>query len=356
MLALWGCGASSTFECADSAQCRIGTGIGTCQPTGFCSFVDASCATGQRYDPTAGGGLGGACVTTGDQDTDGDGVRDDVDNCPAISNEGQLDTDTDGRGDACDNCVEVANPAQADEDGDALGDACDNCPDLKNADQADQDGDRVGDRCDPHVSTTGDTIVLFLPFNDPSEVAGWHQGGTGASFAVEGGQLVQKGQSDLAIYWTDSVGAPPATTYLTTHVTYGAVDPMFSIRGAAVLSALTRSTTMADFGTALGCGVVMESNAPTRSNDAGVYFDGTGCELTKTVSDNPPLAAGDAMTYQAHVGTSSVAQPTTCSFPDEAVTGATRTYMHAGAGLSGAGAGLATWGTTAAFDYLIVIN
>ena len=35
-------------------------------------------------------------------DSDGDGVLDDADNCPAVSNEDQTDTDSDGQGDACD--------------------------------------------------------------------------------------------------------------------------------------------------------------------------------------------------------------------------------------------------------------
>ena len=35
-------------------------------------------------------------------DTDGDGIPDAQDNCPAVSNANQLDTDGDGIGDACD--------------------------------------------------------------------------------------------------------------------------------------------------------------------------------------------------------------------------------------------------------------
>ena len=62
---------------------------------------------------------GGGCV-----DTDGDGVCDSEDNCPANPNPNQEDTDKDGVGDACDNCRDVANPGQEDSDKDGVGDAC----------------------------------------------------------------------------------------------------------------------------------------------------------------------------------------------------------------------------------------
>lgn len=42
-------------------------------------------------------------------DTDGDGVPDALDICPAKPNADQLDTDGDGVGDACDNCPKIAN-------------------------------------------------------------------------------------------------------------------------------------------------------------------------------------------------------------------------------------------------------
>jgi N-acetylneuraminic acid mutarotase len=61
-------------------------------------------------------------------DTDGDGVCDASDNCPAVVNPDQADQDGDGVGDGCDNCPAVANPDQADFDGDGVGDICDNHP------------------------------------------------------------------------------------------------------------------------------------------------------------------------------------------------------------------------------------
>lgn len=97
-------------------------------------------------------------------DDDGDGVRDDWDNCPDIPNPGQEDFDSDGVGDACDNCTFESNPGQEDTDGDSsfagappywLGDECDNCPTNWNYDQANNDFDDWGDVCDPDDDNDG---------------------------------------------------------------------------------------------------------------------------------------------------------------------------------------------------------
>ncbi len=85
---------------------------------------------------------GGGTVSVIENDTDGDGLGDSVDNCPDTSNPGQEnnvhpgtaegdhceDPDTDLVPDIDDNCPDTPNPAQADSDGDGIGDACDTCP------------------------------------------------------------------------------------------------------------------------------------------------------------------------------------------------------------------------------------
>jgi hypothetical protein len=81
-------------------------------------------------------------------DADLDGVCDDDDNCPQISNPGQEDGDSDGAGDLCDNCPGTSNPGQEDGDSDGAGDLCDNCPVTSNPGQEDGDSDDVGDACD----------------------------------------------------------------------------------------------------------------------------------------------------------------------------------------------------------------
>lgn len=78
-------------------------------------------------------------------DTDGDGVIDDCDNCPATVNANQLDADLDEVGSACDNCPAVFNPDQNDGDGDGLGDACDDDDDNENGNDNDnQNGNDNG--------------------------------------------------------------------------------------------------------------------------------------------------------------------------------------------------------------------
>lgn len=66
-----GCKGAPAFVCESSDECNPG---GTCEGTGFCSFPDEACASGDRYGGYAGDGLSNTCV--GETGADG---RPDVD-------------------------------------------------------------------------------------------------------------------------------------------------------------------------------------------------------------------------------------------------------------------------------------
>jgi MYXO-CTERM domain-containing protein len=96
-----------------------GSGTGTGQP-GECAGGD--CGTPNNNGGGCGCGCGGSILVnytdigaTYEQsdDSDHDGIDDDLDNCPFTPNPDQLDTDGDGVGDVCDNCVDTANQNQA---------------------------------------------------------------------------------------------------------------------------------------------------------------------------------------------------------------------------------------------------
>ena len=95
-------------------------------------------------------------------DADGDGIPDDVDNCPAIANADQTDTDGDGTGDACD----------SDDDGDGVADDADNCPLTANADQLDTDSDGQGNACDSDDDGDGDPDTTDCAPLDPAVHSG----------------------------------------------------------------------------------------------------------------------------------------------------------------------------------------
>jgi hypothetical protein len=79
--------------------------------------------------------------TSGGNDEDEDGVPDEEDNCPSVTNLDQADTDGDDMGDACDE----------DDDNDDIPDDVDNCPIVSNPNQEDIDEDGIGDACDDEI-------------------------------------------------------------------------------------------------------------------------------------------------------------------------------------------------------------
>ncbi|HEY0251202.1 MAG TPA: thrombospondin type 3 repeat-containing protein, partial [Kofleriaceae bacterium] len=243
--------------------------------------------------------------------------------------------------DNLDNCPAIANADQADEDKDAIGNACDNCPHIANQPQLDEDGDGVGDPCDPRP-TEEDHIVFFLPFDAVSEIAAWNSGGTGANFLVANSQLQQVGTSDLAVLWNNDLAS--TNVYVTTHVSYGPLEPQFERRGVFVMSLFGRDPDMpSDFGVGLGCGEIQRLGT---SEYADISFAAGAYSYVK-LDSGVTLTQGHAATYTV----SNDGTTTTCSFPD-----VTKTYTHAGADTMKTGVNLGVFGTTATFDYLIGID
>jgi hypothetical protein len=115
-------------------------------------------------DDNEGDGIGDACDTDDDNDTN----PDTSDNCPLVANQNQTNSDADSYGNACDNCPVDTNQNQADNDSDNIGDVCDpdddndglpdtvdNCPLVTNTNQNDYDGDGLGDLCDLDADDDG---------------------------------------------------------------------------------------------------------------------------------------------------------------------------------------------------------
>jgi large repetitive protein len=137
-------------------------------------------------------------------DDDGDGVPNAMDNCPKVFNPPfdlnttQDDANGDGIGDACDPnpCTKGAeNVCIGDSDGDGVKDDKDNCLDIKNTDQKDSDMDGKGDACDacPTDSNPGTmacppppTVTLTIPeIRDPASSKRPTTGTTGAPWKIE---------------------------------------------------------------------------------------------------------------------------------------------------------------------------
>jgi hypothetical protein len=116
------------------------------QPSSFYNNWDPAATDGERL-------LANTLLARTLPDADDDGVVDNSDNCPSVSNANQTDSDADFIGDACDSCP-ADNGNDADQDG-VCGNV-DNCPTVPNASQQNSDGRGAGDACLEGIDNDGD--------------------------------------------------------------------------------------------------------------------------------------------------------------------------------------------------------
>lgn len=125
-------------------------------------------------------------------DVDGDGVSDDLDNCPGVWNPLQENCDGDGLGDRCDTgdedgdtlpdpidvCACGGAAGTHDDDGDGIVDDCDNCPLVSNPRQENSNLDGLGDACAPPSARDLRLLIRrFEPFLALPSDPGWHEEG-----------------------------------------------------------------------------------------------------------------------------------------------------------------------------------
>lgn len=188
-------GGSSSLSSGAGETLKGSEGNGTIRFLGSYSTFSWTVPDGEIWN---GFTIGVRGLADANADTDGDGIPDATDNCPATSNGGQDDSDFDGVGNACDSVddgesdsdgdgltnsrehgigTSPTNPdtdgdgvndgtdafpldptrsvADTDADDDGVNDDVDNCPAVPNSSQGNLDGDAEGDACDSDIDGDG---------------------------------------------------------------------------------------------------------------------------------------------------------------------------------------------------------
>jgi hypothetical protein len=166
----------------------------------------------------------------GDNDTDLDGIKNDVDNCPTAT-----------------------NAYQGNEDGDKFGDACDPCPVVADDNPPDADSDGVADACDPMPSYFGDRLAFFEGFHQ-GVPQGWDKTG---SWSTSNDEMVGSatGEAHFALIATDRTRETISAKVLVTSVAgsaseVGLLDNKMQSGTSAIACALTGGAKIAVYDTA----------------------------------------------------------------------------------------------------------
>ena len=306
-------------------------------------------------------------------DMDNDTVVDATDNCPTIANPDQADTDTDKIGNVCDNCPADANPrlatltatgmvnVQRDHDGDGRGDVCDFCPHLASAAQdSDVDGDKIGTPCDPNDAVKNPPAE-FNGFYDAPVVTDWNVPDAGSGNQSDWERVVT---ADNRIWWKQKVLDGGRHLLQRNRPAIDEVYVETLVRVHAVQAGGLRSA-----GVAMGyefvspnafyflCGVRHDTTSTENTIVASAYQNDT-VDVAQTRAWNPVILEKDARLIGGTIrrsGGGGGDSTITCRGLSSDPVNDQATMVDSSLRPPGR-AGLRTFGATASFDYLFIVD
>ena len=264
------------------------------------------------------------------------------------------DRDGDGVGDDVDNCPDLANPGQANEDGDDRGDACDLCPHLAGTvpgSDGDDDHDGIGNQCDPHVGA--DQLIVFLPFNDPNELAAFEIRGTGiskATWTISNGQLHSTDPSLVTpqqLVWTGSSIVGPVWVESFAHV-----DALATGGPATRLAAITGAYDDTGSDDLFACGLRADDTAED-AFAAAWHFIAPPTISDFMISVDPIATIQDGLAGHESL---KVTEPDTVNAQQDCAASTRSTNQLVGGYHPVGYPGVRVLGMTASFDYLFVVK
>ncbi len=176
----------SPYVCDSNEACRSREQQGICQPTGFCSYPDSGCESGQRYDEFAPGTLAERCVAPAEPETTGTAG-------PTSTDSGESGTIAGSTGSESTSVTETGSPEPQ----------CGN--DIVEAGEACDDGNDVdGDGCNTDCVESG-TVLWDVVHPELGSVARGVAVGPRGDVAVVGGR-VEDGQSDVLVLFFNRDG------------------------------------------------------------------------------------------------------------------------------------------------------
>ena len=213
----------------------------------------------------------------GDMDLDLDGIKDDVDNCPAST-----------------------NAFQGNEDGDKFGDACDPCPIISDDNPPDGDNDGVADACDPKPIMFGDRIAFFEGFHQ-GKPSGWDEVGTTWGAASDALTANLTGAGSFALIVTDRT-RETITAEITVVSAAGAasqvgvLDNLLQNGTPAVACTITGAPAVRVYATANGTGAVSPTFELTAGQTYQVRMQRENSTYTCTARNTASAATATATT------------------------------------------------------------